>query len=132
MSVRNAVSFLCIALCTVLLFTACGTSPETGTYRKITQAEAKSLMDNEKDYVILDVRTEEEFSAGHIPGALLIPDYELEQQAANELRDKGQLILVYCRTGRRSKNAAQLLISLGYTNVLDFGGINDWPYEITH
>jgi len=74
------------------------------------------------------VRTEEEFAAGHIEGAVLIPDYEIGEKAESVLKDKGQLILVYCRSGRRSKNAASELVTLGYTNVKEFGGIIDWTY----
>lgn len=96
----------------------------------ITAEEAKKLMDSERDYVILDVRTQEEYDQGHIPGAVLIPDYEIKQSAQDILPDKDQLILVYCRSGRRSKNAAQVLAELGYTNIKEFGGILDWPYEV--
>ena len=104
------------------------TPKESSTYEQITPAEAKALMDSEKDYVILDVRTPEEFAAGHIAGAVLIPDYEIGDKAESVLPDKDQLILVYCRSGRRSKNAASELVTLGYTNIKEFGGINDWEY----
>ncbi len=87
-------------------------------------------MDNESDYVVLDVRTEEEFAEGHIENAVLLPDYEIEVKAETVLTDKEQLILVYCRSGRRSKIASEKLVSLGYTNVKEFGGIIDWKYEI--
>ncbi|MGN1027233.1 MAG: rhodanese-like domain-containing protein, partial [Faecousia sp.] len=80
------------------------------------------------EYVILDVRTEEEFAQGHIPGAILLPDYEIREEAERSLPDKDALILVYCRSGRRSKNAAETLAELGYTNIREFGGILDWPY----
>ena len=106
----------------------CGGGNDGGSYEQITPAEAKALMDSEKDYIILDVRTEEEFAAGHIEGAVLIPDYEIGEKAESVLKDKGQLILVYCRSGRRSKNAASKLATLGYTNVKEFGGIIDWTY----
>ena len=95
----------------------------------ITAEEAKKIMDTESEYVVLDVRTEEEFAQGHIPGAILIPDYEIREEAESSLPDKDALILVYCRSGRRSKNAAQILAELGYTNIREFGGILDWPYE---
>lgn len=95
----------------------------------ITAEEAKKIMDTESEYVILDVRTEEEFAQGHIPGAILIPDYEIREEAESSLPDKDALILVYCRSGRRSKNAAETLAELGYTNIREFGGILDWPYE---
>ena len=97
-------------------------------YMQITQDEAKSLMDSEKDYIILDVRTIEEFNESHIDGAILIPDYEINEKAEETLTDKNQLILVYCRSGRRSKLASAELAKMGYTNVKEFGGIIDWSY----
>ena len=99
-------------------------------FLNITAEEAKKLMDSEKDRIILDVRSREEYDQGHIPGAILIPDTEIEAKAADLLPDKDQLILVYCRSGRRSKLAAQSLADLGYTNIREFGGILDWPYEV--
>ena len=99
------------------------------SYEQISPSEAKSIMDERDDYVILDVRTQEEFDESHIDGAILIPDYEIATKAESVLKDKNQLILVYCRSGRRSKLAASDLVSLGYTNVKEFGGIIDWPYE---
>jgi rhodanese-related sulfurtransferase len=101
----------------------------TAEYRKITAEEAKAMLEANADAILLDVRTEEEFTERHIPGAVLLPDYEVAEKAAEVLPDKNALILVYCRTGRRSANAANELIEMGYTNVYDFGGINDWPYE---
>ena len=103
---------------------------ETVTYEQISQEEAKSIMDTESNFIILDVRTEEEYADGHIENAILIPDYEITTKAEEILKDKNQLILVYCRSGRRSKNASQILVDLGYTNVKEFGGIIDWKYEI--
>ena len=100
------------------------------TYEQISGEEAKHLMDTETDYIIIDARTIEEFSEGHIEGAILIPEYEISQRAEKELPDKEQLILVYCRSGRRSKIAARALADLGYTNVREFGGIIDWKYKI--
>ena len=96
----------------------------------ITAEEAKQIMDSEEDYIILDVRTQEEYDQGHIPGAILIPDTEIKHKAEEVMMDKDQLILVYCRSGRRSKLAAEALAELGYTNIKEFGGIIDWPYEI--
>lgn len=96
----------------------------------ITAEEAKALMDSEEGYVILDVRTQAEYDEGHIPGAVVIPNTEIESRAEEELPDKDQLILVYCRSGRRSKNAAGILAELGYTNIREFGGILDWPYAV--
>ena len=103
---------------------------EPATYEQISGAEAKALMDSESGYIIIDARTQEEYDDGHIHGAILIPEYEIADRAEKELPDKNQLILVYCRSGRRSKIAAEELIKLGYTNVKEFGGIIDWEYEI--
>ena len=102
----------------------------SASYDQISVAEAKALMDSESGYVIIDARTQEEYDQGHIPGAILIPEYEIADRAEKELPDKDQLILVYCRSGRRSKIAAEELVKLGYTNVKEFGGIIDWEYEI--
>ena len=101
----------------------------SATYEQISGAEAKALMDSESGYIIIDARTKSEYDEGHIPGAILIPEYEIADRAENELSDKNQLILVYCRSGRRSKIAAEELVKLGYTNVKEFGGIIDWEYE---
>lgn len=101
---------------------------ETVTYVQISQDEAKRLMDSEKDYIILDVRTQEEYDGGHIENAILIPDYEIEEKAENVIPDKDKLILVYCRSGRRSKIASEKLAEMGYKNVKEFGGINTWEY----
>ena len=100
------------------------------TYEQISGAQAKALMESESGYIIIDARTQSEYDEGHIPGAILIPEYEIANRAENELPDKNQLILVYCRSGRRSKIAAEELVKLGYTNVKEFGGIIDWEYEI--
>lgn len=100
-------------------------------YIKITAEEAKEMIDRGgEEVVVVDVRTLEEFAAGHIENALLIPDYEVEEKAAVMLPDKEATILVYCRSGRRSEIASRKLISMGYINVYDFGGIIDWKYEI--
>jgi rhodanese-related sulfurtransferase len=99
-------------------------------YTSITAEEAKILMDSETNYIIIDARTKEEFAQGHIKNAVLIPEYEIAERAEDELPDKDALILVYCRSGRRSKIASEELVKLGYTNVKEFGGIIDWPYEI--
>ena len=99
-------------------------------YKQITAMEAKQIMDTEKEYIIIDARTEEEFAQGHIKDAILIPEYEVADRAKSELPNKDALILVYCRSGRRSKIASEELVKLGYTNVKEFGGIIDWPYEI--
>ena len=100
----------------------------TAKYVTISAAEAKEMMSG--DYVLLDVRTAAEFNSGHIPGAILIPDNEIAARAENELPDKDALTLIYCRSGRRSALAAKELAKQGYTNIYDFGGIVNWPYEI--
>lgn len=115
------------------LFSAWGLASCGGaenTYQQISAAEAKRLMDTETAYTIVDARTEEEFAQGHIPGAILIPEYEIARRAEQLLPQKDGLILVYCRSGRRSKIASGELVKLGYTNVKEFGGIIHWPYEI--
>ncbi len=100
-----------------------------GVVQTITPQEAKEKMDAGEDYILLDVRTEEEFAEQRIEGAILIPDYEIANRAEEELTDKDATILVYCRSGRRSALAAKDLAAMGYTHVYDFGGIIDWPYE---
>ena len=121
-----------IALLTFTLPFGCVGCSDGGsvTYEQISGAEAKALMDSESGYIIIDARTQEEYDEGHIPRAILIPEYEIADRAEKELPDKDQLILVYCRSGRRSKIAAEELVKLGYTNVKEFGGIIDWEYEI--
>ena len=119
---------LSVALMLIPVLVGCHGGAQKNVYKQITPAEAKALMDSEEGYRILDVRTPEEFAAGHIAGAILIPDYEIGSKAERILTDKDQLILVYCRSGRRSKNAAKELAALGYTNIHEFGGINDWEY----
>lgn len=99
-------------------------------YEQITAEEAKKIMNSGEEHIILDTREQDEFDEGHIPGAILIPYTEIENKAEEMLPDKDKLILVYCRSGRRSKIAAESLAKLGYTNVKEFGGIIDWPYEI--
>lgn len=106
------------------------TQVNIGTYYQIPQDEAKKIMDEESDYIIVDAREQSEYDEGHIKGAIVIPYTEIEQKAEEMLPDKEQLILVYCRSGRRSKIAAQSLANMGYTNVKEFGGIIDWQYGI--
>ena len=116
----------------VMMLTACGQDKENdqgAVYVNITSEEAKQIMDSEEGYIILDVRTQEEYDQGHIPGAIVISHEEIAEKAEKVLTDKDQLILVYCRSGRRSKLAAEALVELGYTNIKEFGGIIDWPYE---
>ena len=124
---------LVFLLLAVMFLTACGQDKENdqgAVYVNITAEEAKEIMDSEEGYIILDVRTREEYDQGHIPGAIVIPHEEIAEKAEEVLTDKDQLILVYCRSGRRSKIAAEALVELGYTNIKEFGGIIDWPYEV--
>ena len=127
--VKGLIIMLLISL-SLFGITACQDGGNNVTYEQITAEQAKTIMDTEKDYIIIDARTEEEFAEGHIKNAILIPEYEIAERAEKELPDKEQLILVYCRSGRRSKIASEELVKLGYTNVKEFGGIIDWPYDI--
>ena len=108
---------------------ASATLSETNTYRQITMVEAVELMEKEQNYLILDVRTQQEYAAGHIPGAIVIPNETIGNEEIAQLPDKDQLIMVYCRSGNRSKQASDKLVKLGYTNIVEFGGIIDWPGE---
>lgn len=113
-----------------LLLAGCGAAEQPGsTYRQITQEEAAKLMAEQSDYLLLDVRTQAEFEQAHIPGALCIPNETIGTDEIPALPDKNQLILVYCRSGNRSKQAAEKLAQLGYTNIVEFGGINTWTGE---
>ena len=121
-----------LVMLAMLLLTACGQTTENkqeAVYMNITAQEAKEIMDTQTGYIILDTRTHEEYDTGHIPGAIVLPYDEVLEKAEGILKDKDQLILVYCRSGRRSKLAAEDLVKLGYTNIREFGGIIDWPYE---
>jgi len=100
-----------------------------GGFQTITAQEAKTMMDEETSYVLLDVRSEQEYVQQRIPGAILIPDTQIKDRAESEIPDKATVILVYCRSGVRAKGASQTLADLGYTHVYDMGGILDWPYE---
>ncbi len=110
----------------LLLLAGCGASQGEAGYRRISQEEAVSIMESEEDYLILDVRTPEEFAAGHIPGAINIPNETIGTEEIPALARKDQTILVYCRSGNRSRQACDKLAALGYTNLLEFGGINTW------
>ena len=105
-------------------------STQEVTYEKISLEEAKQLMKDEEGYIILDVRTKEEFAEGHIPGAICVPNETISDEMPEELPEQEQLILVYCRSGNRSKQASKKLAELGYTNIKEFGGIIDWDGEI--
>ena len=145
---KKALCIISVLLC--ILLTACGDDSSIGIiggadgptsiivaekgekamYEQITAEEAKKIMDSGEEHIVLDTREQDEFDEGHIPGAILIPYTEIENKAEEMLPDKDKLILVYCRSGRRSKIAAESLAKLGYTNVKEFGGIIDWTYEI--
>ena len=145
---KKALCIISVLLC--ILLTACGDDSSIGIiggadgptsiivaekgekamYEQITPEEAKKIMDSGEEHIILDTREQDEFDEGHIPKAILIPYTEIENKAIELMPDKDKLILVYCRSGRRSKIAAESLAKLGYTNVKEFGGIIDWPYEV--
>ena len=118
-------------LISALMITGCaGTSnSQTNTYRQITMDEAVDMMAQETGYIILDVRRPDEYAAGHIPNAINVPNESIGTSDIPELPDKDQLIMVYCRSGRRSKEASEKLVKLGYTNIVEFGGIMDWNGE---
>ena len=124
-----------IALTAVLILTGCGYSADDKTvgdkktYRQVSPEEAAAMMEEESDYIILDVRTQEEYETAHIPGAICIPNETIGTEDIPELPDKEQLILVYCRSGNRSKQASEKLVNQGYTNIVEFGGINSWTGE---
>lgn len=116
-------------LMALLLLAGCGAQSEESTYRQINAEEAATMMEEESSYIILDVRTAQEYSEKHIPGAINIPNETINTEDIPEMPDKEQLILVYCRSGNRSNQAAEKLVKLGYTNIVEFGGINDWMGE---
>ena len=116
-------------LMALLLLAGCGAQSEESAYRQVNAEEAATMMEEESSYIILDVRTAEEYSEKHIPGAINIPNETIGTEDIPELPDKEQLILVYCRSGNRSKQASEKLVKLGYTNIVEFGGINDWTGE---
>ncbi|MGM9564457.1 rhodanese-like domain-containing protein [Evtepia sp.] len=115
----------------ILLLAGCGGEPvEQISYQQITQEAAKDMMD-QQDVIVLDVREQEEYDSGHIPGAVLLPVNAIgEDSAAAVIPEKDSVVLVYCRSGNRSKTASKGLAELGYTQVYEFGGIQTWPYEI--
>ena len=124
-----------IAMTAVLILTCCGSSADDKnvgdkkTYRQVSPEEAAAMMEEETDYIILDVRTQEEYETAHIPGAICIPNETIGTDDIPELPDKDQLILVYCRSGNRSKQASEKLAKQGYANIVEFGGINSWTGE---
>jgi len=127
-------NIIAILLVGISLLTGCGNTDsahdvvQKAEYKKISATEAKQMMESADDYILLDVRTEEEFIESRIEGAILIPDREIRNRVETEIPEEDTLIFVYCRSGGRSANAAKELVSMGYTNVYDFGGIMNWPY----
>ena len=121
---------LALILAMLLLLTGCGGTVVENTYQKITQEEAKNMMDTQ-EVIVLDVREQDEFDAGHIPGAVLLPVGTITTDTASSvIPEEDSMVLVYCRSGNRSKTASKALVDLGYTNIYEFGGINTWPYEV--
>lgn len=113
----------------LLLLAGCGGNSADGSYQQITQEEAKEMMDTQ-EVIILDVREQDEYDSGYIPGAVLLPVGTIDETTAAEvIPEKDSTVLVYCRSGNRSKTASSILAELGYTNIYEFGGINTWPYE---
>ena len=141
MKLNFVIPFLLIFLAGFLLLSGCSASESQNIsggnqdsdrdsgYRRVSMSEAVDIMATESDYIILDVRTPEEFSDKHIPDAVNIPNETIGTEEIDSLPNKDQLILVYCRSGNRSKQASEKLADLGYTNVVEFGGINDWTGE---
>ena len=119
-------------LLSALMLTGCAATSnhQTNTYRSITMDEAVTMMAQETGYIILDVRRPDEYAAGHIPNAINVPNETIGTAEIPELPNKDQLIMVYCRSGRRSKESSAKLVKLGYTNIVEFGGILDWKGEI--
>mgnify|MGYP000079688719 CR=1 FL=1 len=113
----------------LLLLAGCGGNAADSSYQQITQEEAKEMMDTQ-EVIILDVQEQDEYDGGHIPGAVLLPVGTIDETTAAEvIPEKDSTVLVYCRSGNRSKTASSTLAELGYTNIYEFGGINTWPYE---
>ena len=127
----NKIKRLLPILLSMLLLSSCtATDSSAGSYRQISMDEAVDMMKRESGYIILDVRRPDEYAAGHIPGAINLPNEDIGSDEIKILPNKSQLILVYCRSGRRSKEASEKLVKLGYTNIVEFGGILDWKGEI--
>ena len=121
---------LALILAMLLVLTGCGGTTVENTYHQITQKAAKDMMDTQ-EVIVLDVREQDEFDAGHIPGAVLLPVGTITKDtAAAVIPELDSVVLVYCRSGNRSKTASRALADLGYSNVYEFGGINTWPYEV--
>lgn len=118
-----------IVLSALMLSGCAGAGNQTNSYRQISMDEAVAMMEQESGYIILDVRRPDEYATGHIPNAINVPNENIGTDEISQLPNKDQLIMVYCRSGRRSKEAAEKLVKLGYTNIVEFGGILDWKGE---
>lgn len=127
--IKRRIISIIAALVFLVAISGCS-SPEGSVYMNISPEKAKEMMENFEEFVLLDARSEEEFSEGHIPGAIVIPHDEISKRAEAEIQKKEIPVFVYCRSGRRSKIAAEELVKLGYSEIYEFGGIIDWPYEI--
>ena len=137
--IKRIIPVILITVVLAGILAACGSRSENGgtkkedemkgEYHKITAEEATESLDSGDDIIILDVRTQDEYEESHIPGAILIPNETIGTEMPEQLPDAGQEILVYCRSGNRSAQAAKKLVEAGYTQIYDFGGIMDWPYE---
>lgn len=133
--VKKVVSLMMTAV--LLLLAGCSSKGQVmdgdgmmNSYRQISQEEAARMMEKDDGHIVVDVRRQDEYDAGHIPGAVLIPNEDIGTEMPKELPDPDQIILIYCRSGNRSKQAAQKLFDMGYTNIYEFGGINTWTGEI--
>lgn len=132
MSIKLTALLAGVVLSFCLLVSGCsaGSESDSAGFRQVSAEEARAMMESESDAVILDVRTQEEYDSGHIPGAICVPNESIGMEPPAELPNKDQTILVYCRSGNRSVQASEKLASMGYTNVVEFGGIGDWPGEV--
>lgn len=119
-----------LLILSMMLFAGCSSEVSKASYKQISTEEAMAMMSEETDYIILDVRTPEEFESGHIKDAINIPNETIGNTEIAELPEKEQLIMIYCRSGNRSKQASEKLVRLGYTNIVEFGGINTWTDEL--
>ena len=122
--------FLVLLASSFLFASLVSCNPRENTYRQVSSVEAMAMMAEESGYIILDVRRPDEFALGHIPNAINVPNESISTAPIPELPDKNQRIFVYCRSGRRSKEASEKLVALGYTNIVEFGGILDWTGDI--
>lgn len=128
--IKRRIVSIFAALVFLIVISGCSAEEKGSVYMNIAPEKANEMMNELEEFVLLDVRSEEEFSEGHIPGAIVIPHEEISERAEEEIPEKDVPVFVYCRSGRRSKIAAEELVSLGYSEIYEFGGIGDWPYEI--